>query len=68
MLRLSMTTCATPHTGQPMPQQTFGATHFLLPVQKCEFQLTGILEALTCDPSQLPMTSALYVALVWLLV
>jgi protein transport protein SEC23 len=33
-----------------MPQQSFGAVRFLLPVQQCEFQLTGILEALTRDP------------------
>ena len=33
-----------------MPQQSFGASRFLLPVQQCEFQLTGILEALVRDP------------------
>ena len=33
-----------------MPQATFGAARFLLPVQQCEFQLTGILESLTRDP------------------
>ena len=36
--------------GQPMPQAAFGAARFLLPVQQCEFQLTDILELLTCDP------------------
>jgi protein transport protein SEC23 len=50
MLGLSTTTCSAPHAGQPMPQQASGATHFLLPVQQCEFQLTGILEALARDP------------------
>ncbi|KAG2109189.1 hypothetical protein BD769DRAFT_1692341, partial [Suillus cothurnatus] len=50
MLGLSTTTRAAPRAGQPMPQQSFGAAHFLLPVQQCEFQLTGILEALTRDP------------------
>ena len=33
-----------------MPQQAFGAARFLLPVQQCEFQLTGILETLARDP------------------
>jgi hypothetical protein len=33
-----------------MPQQSFGASRFLMPVQQCEFQLTGILEALVRDP------------------
>jgi len=33
-----------------MPQQSFGASRFLMPVQQCEFQLTGILETLTRDP------------------
>ncbi|KAG1831523.1 hypothetical protein EV424DRAFT_1534202 [Suillus variegatus] len=46
MLRLSTTTRTAPRAGQPMPQQAFGAARFLLPVQQCEFQLTGILEAL----------------------
>ncbi|KAG1799771.1 uncharacterized protein HD556DRAFT_1455080 [Suillus plorans] len=50
MLGLSTTTRATPRASQPMPQQAFGAAHFLLPVQQCEFQLTGILEALARDP------------------
>ncbi|KAG1786706.1 uncharacterized protein HD556DRAFT_1449508 [Suillus plorans] len=50
MLGLSTTTRTAPHAGQPMPQQAFGAARFLLPVQQCEFQLTGILEALARDP------------------
>lgn len=50
MLGLSAQTRAAPRPGQPMPQQTFGAARFLLPVQQCEFQLTGILEALARDP------------------
>ncbi|KAG2103702.1 uncharacterized protein F5147DRAFT_580361 [Suillus discolor] len=50
MLGLSTTTRAAPHAGQPMPQQAFGAARFLLPVQQCEFQLTGVLEALARDP------------------
>ncbi|KIJ14657.1 hypothetical protein PAXINDRAFT_115705 [Paxillus involutus ATCC 200175] len=50
MLGLSTTTRAAPRAGQPMPQQAFGAARFLLPVQQCEFQLTGILEALARDP------------------
>ncbi|KAF9233404.1 hypothetical protein BU15DRAFT_90369 [Melanogaster broomeanus] len=47
---LSTTARAAPRAGQPMPQQAFGAARFLLPVQQCEFQLTGILEALARDP------------------
>lgn len=50
MLGLSAQNRAAPRPGQPMPQQTFGAARFLLPVQQCEFQLTGILEALQRDP------------------
>ena len=50
MLGLSATTRAAPRPGQPMPQQAFGAARFLLPVQQCEFQLTGILETLARDP------------------
>ncbi|KAH9916965.1 uncharacterized protein BXZ73DRAFT_92420 [Epithele typhae] len=34
----------------PMPPQSFGAARFLMPAQQCEFQLTGILEALARDP------------------
>jgi protein transport protein SEC23 len=49
MLGLSGTNRAAPRPGQPMPQ-TFGAARFLMPVQQCEFQLTGVLEALTRDP------------------
>ncbi|KAI0667265.1 copii coat protein [Trametes maxima] len=50
MLGLSSQNRAAPRPGQPMPPQTFGAARFLMPVQQCEFQLTGILEALTRDP------------------
>ncbi|KAF8209349.1 hypothetical protein K438DRAFT_1960346 [Mycena galopus ATCC 62051] len=49
-LGLSSQSRAAPRPGQPMPQQSFGASRFLLPVQQCEFQLTGILEGLTRDP------------------
>ena len=48
MLGLSGQNQAAPRPGQPMPQ-TFGAARFLLPVQQCELQLTGILEAITRD-------------------
>ncbi|KAG2073370.1 vWA-like protein [Suillus decipiens] len=50
MLGLSTTTRAAPRAGQPIPQQAFAAARFLRPVQQCEFQLTGILEALARDP------------------
>ncbi|KAG2355310.1 hypothetical protein BDR07DRAFT_1453816 [Suillus spraguei] len=50
MLELSTTTRAAPRAGRPIPQQAFGAARFLLPVQQCEFQLTGILEAFARDP------------------
>lgn len=50
MLGLSAQNRAAPRPGQPMPQQTFGAARFLMPVQQCEFQLTGILETLARDP------------------
>jgi len=50
MLGLSSQSRAAPRPGQPMPQATFGAARFLMPVQQCEFQLTGVLEALTRDP------------------
>jgi protein transport protein SEC23 len=58
MLGLSAQTRVAPRPGQPMPQQTFGAARFLLPVQQCEFQLTGILEALARDPWPFPNTGA----------
>jgi protein transport protein SEC23 len=50
MLGLSAQNRAAPRPGQPMPQQTFGAARFLLPVQQCELQLTSILETLQRDP------------------
>jgi hypothetical protein len=50
MLGLSSQSRAAPRPGQPMPQATFGAARFLMPVQQCEFQLMGILESLTRDP------------------
>ena len=44
---------AAPRPGQPMPPQGFGAARFLMPVQQCEFQLTGILESLAREyPAQ----------------
>ena len=49
MLGLSSQNRAAPRPGQPMPQ-AFGAARFLMPVSQCEFQLTGILEALARDP------------------
>ena len=50
MLGLSSQSRAAPRPRHPMPQATFCAARFLLPVQQCESQLTGILESLTCDP------------------
>lgn len=50
MLGLSAQNRAAPRPGQPMPQQSFGAARFLMPVQQCEFQLTGVLESLARDP------------------
>lgn len=50
MLGLTSQNRAAPRPGQPMPQAAFGAARFLMPVQQCEFQLTGILESLTRDP------------------
>jgi protein transport protein SEC23 len=41
---------ATPKPGQPMPTQSFEDARFLMPIQQCEFQLTGILENLQRDP------------------
>ena len=49
MLGLSGQARAAPRPGQPMPQQSFGASRFLLPVSQCEFQLTSILEGLARD-------------------
>ncbi|KAF9010130.1 copii coat protein [Cyathus striatus] len=50
MLGLTSQNRAAPRPGQPMPPQAFGAARFLMPVQQCEFQLTGILEGLQRDP------------------
>ncbi|KAI0086877.1 hypothetical protein BDY19DRAFT_959387 [Irpex rosettiformis] len=50
MLGLSPQNRAAPRPGQPLPTQAFGAARFLMPVQQCEFQLTGILEGLKRDP------------------
>ncbi|KAI6116371.1 hypothetical protein F5141DRAFT_1062436 [Pisolithus sp. B1] len=50
MLGLSASARAAPRCGRHMPQQAFGATRFLLPMQQVEFQLTGILESLRRDP------------------
>lgn len=46
---------ATPRMGAPggpMPpaQASFGAARFLLPIQQCEYGLTGVLEQLQRDP------------------
>ena len=50
MLGLSGQSRAAPRPGQPLPQTAYGAARFLMPVQQCEFQLTGILESLQRDP------------------
>ena len=50
MLGLTAVNRAAPRPGQQIPQAAMGASRFLLPVQQCEFQLTGILESLTRDP------------------
>lgn len=50
MLGLSAQNRAAPRPGQPLPPQTLGPARFLMPVQQCEFQLTGIVEALARDP------------------
>ena len=50
MLGLGAQNRAATRPGQPMPQQSFGAARFLMPVQQCEFQLTGVLESLARDP------------------
>ena len=50
MLGLSSQNRAAPRPGQPMAPQNYGAGRFLMPVQQCEFQLTGILEGLARDP------------------
>lgn len=50
MLGLSGQARAAPRPGQPLPPNAFGAGRFLMPVQQCEFQLTGILESLARDP------------------
>ena len=49
MLALSPQNRAAPRPGQPVPQQSFGAARFLMPVQQAEFQLTSLLENLTKD-------------------
>lgn len=49
MLSLTGGARAAPRPGQPTPAG-FGASRFLMPVQQCEFQLTGILEQLARDP------------------
>ncbi|KIY72708.1 hypothetical protein CYLTODRAFT_417712 [Cylindrobasidium torrendii FP15055 ss-10] len=50
MLGLSSQNRAAPRPGQPVPPPTYGAARFLMPIEECEFQLTGILESLTRDP------------------
>ena len=49
MLGLSPQNRAIPRIGQPIPQ-SFGAARFLLPVERCEWQLTNIIEQLARDP------------------
>ena len=49
MLGLSPQNRAAPRPGQPMPQN-FGPARFLLPVERCEWQLTNIIEQLARDP------------------
>ena len=41
---------ADPRSGEPLPQQAFGAARVLMPLSQSEFQLTNILESLTRDP------------------
>ncbi|KAI5981311.1 hypothetical protein EDD15DRAFT_2413267 [Pisolithus albus] len=50
MRGLSTPARAAARPGQPMPQQPLGASRFLLPMQQVEFQPTGTLESLQCDP------------------
>jgi len=38
-----------PRTAK-LPYSALGASRFLMPIQECEFQLTGLLESLTQDP------------------
>lgn len=49
MLGLSPQNRAAPRPGQPIPQN-FGAARFLMPVERCEWQLTNIIEQLSRDP------------------
>ena len=49
MLGLNPQHRAAPRPNQPMPQLS-GASRFLLPINECKDQLSGILEQLTCDP------------------
>ncbi|KAL5499189.1 SEC23 [Sanghuangporus vaninii] len=49
MLGLSPQNRAAPRPGQPVPQ-LFGAARFLLPIERCEWQLTNIIEQLARDP------------------
>ncbi|KAI5989505.1 hypothetical protein EDD15DRAFT_2459931 [Pisolithus albus] len=50
MRGLSTPARAAARPGQPMPQQPLGASRFLLLMQQVEFQPTGTLESLQCDP------------------
>ncbi|KAH8113783.1 copii coat protein [Phellopilus nigrolimitatus] len=49
MLGLSPQNRAAPRPGQAIPQN-FGAARFLMPVERCEWQLTNIVEQLSRDP------------------
>lgn len=50
MLGLSPQNRAAPRPGQSAPPPIFGAARFLMPVERCEWQLTNIIEQLTRDP------------------
>lgn len=49
MLGLSPQNRAAPRPGQSIPQN-FGAARFLMPVERCEWQLTNMIEQLARDP------------------
>lgn len=49
MLGLSPQNRAVPRPGTSVPQN-FGAARFLMPVERCEWQLTNIIEQLSRDP------------------
>jgi protein transport protein SEC23 len=51
---LGLTTSARPNAGPGGPSApapaAFGAARFLLPIEQCEYGLTGVLEQLQRDP------------------